>query len=354
MDKKTAFINAKRTILNNYASTLIHNLKQHFAAKILPLNTTHLWNTGQPNVYGEEPAVYLTGGAAYIAYDTFSNNRASPMEYNAPATYDWDITIHLKEKLTYKDQLDILEFIKRLLVFIPGLQCDMPTVAKDQSYYNYDFYLIFDEQAFNIFEVSFKPSPPPISGINVLHINALQILPVPTLHSLMNLSLLGLNNRAPIKLNKSSGKFKKNEKFYKCIQDYYRLMFILSTLDFYRADLIPTPAQLHTFNIEFQEVILRHPHCKTNIFKAPRVNQISQEKKNALSDKLWETKLAQQQAARLEQSRMKQQAARLEQSRMRQQAARLEEALLRVRLRQQSDSQQQYFSAEDEQQYYSS
>jgi hypothetical protein len=243
----------------------------------------------------------------------------APMEHNAPATYDWDITVHLKKKLTFPEQLEIFKFFQSMLVFIPGLKCDMPKVDNDDfTYYNYEFYMIFDGIAHNIFEVSFKPNPYYIKDINILHIaDNYELPPVPNLISLMSLSLIAIDNRAPIKIkDKNTGKFRKNDKFHKCIQDYYRIMFILRTMDLYRPNLIHLiPIIPETFKKIFNDLIERHPHCKTNIFIQPKMNKIDQQKRNKLSKELWQTaqvKQSAQKAAQVKQSAQK--AAQVKQS----------------------------------------
>ena len=339
------FIETNRFKLNNYASMLIHNLKLKFKDIIVPIRTTRLYLNGQSS-YTVEPEVYLTGGMAYITYDTFSRNRMSPMVYNAPATYDWDITVHLKEKLTFEEQLDIFHLFQTFLEFIPGLKCDMPNVDENFQYYNFDFYILFNDVAYNIFEVSFKPNPYIITYINILHINEFLPLPaVPDLLSLMSLSLIAIDIRGPIKIkHRFTGKLIKNDKFYKCIQDYYRIIFILRTLDLYRADLIPTQDQLKAFNKLFNHVMKRYPHCTTNIFKMPKMNQIDQEKKNGLSDKLWQAQQSRAAQKVEQQARLKQAAQKVEQQARRKQAARVEQQQ-RYYSNDSNDSDDEYFQA---------
>lgn len=306
------FINLNRSLWNDYISGLMIGLKTKFAPLISSLTTTRRFLNGPITATNKikDKAVYLTGGAAYIAYDAFAYNQInspSPMTRHTPLTSDWDINVHLKDKLTQRQQLDLLVFFQNTPL-VNGqwqLHCDPPKIAADESYYSYALYLFYDNMAHNVFEIAFRPSEPVIHEINILTFNAFGLptqLPVPDLASLMRLSLLAINNRAPIKIKNASGKIIKNDRFYKCNQDNARLSFILNTVQFYRMDLRPLPLELHEIKMELGLLLEKYPHCKKDIFKD---NKIDTAKKRALGQELW---AAQQAKTRTErQSRAEQQ-----------------------------------------------
>jgi hypothetical protein len=289
------FINVNRSLWNDYISGLIVGLKTKFAPLISPLSTTRRFLNGPITATNKikDKAVYLTGGAAYIAYDAFAYNQInspSPMLKHTPLTSDWDVNVHLKDKLTQRQQLDLLVFFQNSPL-VNGqwpLHCDPPKIAADESYYSYALYVFYNKMAHNVFEISFRPSEPLIKEINILTFNAFGLptqLPVPDLLSLIRLSLIAINNRAPIKIkNAYSGKYIKNDRFYKCNQDYARLSFILNTVQFYRMDLRPLPLELHDVKLELGLLLEKYPHCKRDIFKD---NKIDTAKKTALGQQLW-------------------------------------------------------------------
>jgi hypothetical protein len=238
------------------------------------------------------PAIAVTGGAAYIAYDLYNCSMRSgalcaPILTAVPPTYDWDVSVNLKKRLTEIEEMFLEHFfqVKIGQFGLNGLSLEKKQ-APDGSYLNYAIVLLYNAVPFNIVEFSFKTELMKTREVNLFPVNGI-FYRVPDLLSLMRLTYTAINNRAPIKI-KINSKPVLNRFFYKCVQDYQRIKYMMDLVPTMLMWLRPLKHEFDQFVSDLNKILDKYPYCKTEELFLNGNRKIDGKKMNAFKHKLWE------------------------------------------------------------------
>ena len=245
------------------------------------------------------PAIYIIGGSAFLLYGAFNHLRIKGLYGNlmtdhVSPTYDWDVVVNLQQMFTPHQEADMDTLFEHHLLEFKTVHpknhvryTKRKDVGQDgEPYLNYFVILKYEGVDYNIFEFSFKTCHPNIQKIITLPIFLGQLYLVPDVLSLLRLSLLSLQNRAPIKLYIKDRPVK-NRNYFKCIQDVQRIQYVLTHLTEFPAVLRPSPESLHVFVSAFAKLVAKYPYCmSTSVFEGT-TKKLSGPKLHALKERLW-------------------------------------------------------------------
>jgi len=251
------------------------------------------------------PAVYLSGGAAYVAYDgynhlTHTGTYNTPIVTATPPTNDWDVSIFITQDLTPVQKDIITKIIRgRIDKYISGFTSLLQPLSMAPSklelktevikgYTNYYVIVKYQRENHKVFEFMFKREDPPVKEIHLLPIHSGIFAYVPDILSLMELTLYAIGKRAPIEYEIAPKVYVENRNFFKCIQDYYRLQYIIDHIPQFTPGSRPVNrADFMEFVGRFNALIDKYPYCKSTDVFQPGRNKLSGKAIKKLSTKLW-------------------------------------------------------------------
>jgi hypothetical protein len=234
----------------------------------------------------ETAAVYTNGGAAYAAYDIYCRLQQGesldlnypPIVRETPPTSDWDVALHVR-------RLPDTHVIKDCISEALNGSCKIYVKTQYPEWSHYDVHI----DGLPVFDFIFKTEPAP-EEITLLQGPGLTYR-VPTLVNLLNLSLQGLLNRARIDF-----RGRKSQKVVKCIQDYYRINYIMVHMElFHLVQIVGFGEMMEWFDEYFATAVDIYGYCKDRevqgkIFKLnpgePLVKR-DQARLNAVTDRLF-------------------------------------------------------------------